>query len=146
MTTRPVTAQKGLSLIELIVIFALSVTILTTSVLSLRFFQKNSNLETAVNDITSIVSTAQSNTQSGLHAQSYSIQFTSSTVELRNEANVVIKKISVPNDVEIIPPSSDIVFMKPYAKSNGGVFTVRLKDSSKSRQITISTLGNMTIQ
>ena len=138
-------SQKGLSLIELMVVFALSVTILITGALSLQYFQKNSSLENAVNDVVSIISTAQSNTQSGLHAQSYTLRFTSSKIELRNEQNVILKDIRVPSDVEIIPPASDIIFNKPYATSNGGVFTVRLKDRSRSRQITISTMGNISL-
>ena len=138
--------KNGITIIELLVSIGLFLGIFLLATINIQHFRKNAILDANVNETVTFLQSAQSKTLSGEAGLTYKVQFTTSTIQLLNQSNTIIDKMTVDSLVQIVPPAGPISFNKASGTSNGGTIIIRLKDLSKSNTITVSTLGQITTQ
>lgn len=138
--------NHGLTLLEILVMVGLFLIVFALSTIGIEMYRKSSMLDLNVNQIAVLLQSAQSKTIAGEGGVTYFVQFTTTTAQLKNQSGTIIDQMKTDQLVEIVPPGANISFTRPAGGSNGGTVTVRLKDLSSSKTITVSTLGKITIK
>lgn len=138
--------NRGLTLLEILVTIGLFLIVFALSTIGIEMYRKSSILDSNANQITVLLESAQSKTIAGEGGLTYLVGFTTTTAQLKNQSGTIIDQMKTDQLVEIVPPGANISFTRPAGGSNGGTVTVRLKDVSASKTITVSTLGKITVQ
>lgn len=138
--------EQAFSLLEILIVLAISITVVLLTTANLEGFRKSALLADTSREIVSVLREAKAKTVSGEGGQAYKVRFTSSVYQILDSTEVVITSRIIDDDVEIVPPSSDITFEKVTGKSNGGNVVIRIKNGTEQKIVTISTLGLVTEQ
>lgn len=137
--------QRGVTLLEIVLVFVALLIIFRFSSMSIQYFRKTSFLDNSVHEVLALISSAQSKTIAGVSGMAYKVSFASNTAKLLSETGTVVSTTTLDSNTEIVLPVSDITFNKVTATSSGGTVTIRLKDLSLSRSIVVSQQGRITV-
>ena len=147
----PMDNNKGFTLIELLIVIVIIAIISVTAVLSYITILTDTNLQSSIQEISSVIKTAQDNSINSFNGYSdWGVYFTGNTVTLfeggeYNSANSSNKIYLLPTDITIqsISPSNSnpIVFTGPSGNISGSSITFSLGNTISQDTININTNG-----
>lgn len=148
--------QKGFTLVELVLVFALMAILTITSVASFNAFNKSQTTQSTVHDIVSLLNTAKSRSLSQvkpsqcttrtLQGYQVTIVVSSSTYQLEvvcGGNTYLIERKTLPSDVTFVSGSTTQV---RFAVSSGTLATpatITINGNNNNEVITIDTTGNI---
>jgi len=145
--------KQGFTLIEIIIVMFVMVFLISTSIVSYRFFEKSTELEKTSQDIISTLKLAQTKTTSSEEASQYGVHFENNKYTLFKgdayQAGLESNKIyNIPNRLEIYDISltgegSDVIFKRISGKTeqNGNISIRIISNTSKIKTVNIITSG-----
>lgn len=136
---------KGLSLLELIIIISLFLIAFSFAAVNIERFRRSAILANTTGEIVSLLTSAQSKTLAGENGKAYKVRFLVDEVRLLTDDDTQLVQLKLDSLLEIIPPGDDITFSKVTGGSNGGSLILRWKDLSEQRTITVTALGQITV-
>jgi prepilin-type N-terminal cleavage/methylation domain-containing protein len=140
--------KKGVTLLELIVVFVIIAIGAVLAIPNIGPFLENYQLRTATRDITSILRTAQMKAVS--NNLNYQVNFdvgAKTYILYRNSGGLVMEGTiqTLPTRVSMAVPGNNPVTFSPNSSSNGG--SIRLSNTKKTNTITVtSSTGRISTQ
>ena len=146
--------NKGITLIEILVIIAIIIIISSVVLFSLSKFQKGQALDNTTIEIVTLLNKARQNTLSSLNSTSYSVHFETDKMVLfigsvysssssTNETVYFDSSVIIPSTGGInVGGGDNVTFERLTGETIGGTIIIRLvSDSTKTKTITISKTG-----
>lgn len=149
-----ISKNKGITLIEVLIIIAIITIILSIVNISLTSFHNEQVLKNTTIDMVSLINKAKQNTLSSLDSTNYGVHFdtdkavlftgaTYSSGASTNQISLFDSKVRIPSSGGLnIGGGSNVVFERLTGDTIGGTITLQLtSDASKQKIITISKTG-----
>jgi len=146
--------KKGVSMIEILITIATVVILLVVVLPSFSKMRENQTLKSAVEDVTSTIDKAKSNTFSSINSSEYGVHFASNQVVLftgtvysANDVNNEVLNITTPATISNISLTSgavDLYFDRLTGEPNK-YGTITISTTSFSKIITISATGSISV-
>ena len=148
--------NKGITLIEIIFVIAITITIISIITLNLSDFKKNRTLTNTTSEIISLINKARNNTISSLNSNNYGVHFDSDQVVLfsgntynsnaaDNEVILFESSVEIASSggLNLNGGGSNMIFEKITGETNNyGTITVRVKsDNNQYKIINVNKLG-----
>lgn len=143
--------NKGFTLIEILIVIVIIAIISTTAVLSYITFLTETNLQSSIQTISSVIKTAQDNSINSFNGySSWGVEIAPNNITLFegssfNEGNTTNKIYTLPGTIGIfnITPvdSNPIVFLGPQGTLTNGAISFDLGNSLSSENVNVNTNG-----
>ncbi|MBI3282845.1 prepilin-type N-terminal cleavage/methylation domain-containing protein [Candidatus Curtissbacteria bacterium] len=133
--------EDGFSLLEVLIVLVIGVTIVLFTTVNIEGFRRSSFVADSAREIITTLEAAKSKTTSGEGGIAYKVHFTADSFSLMKADGSVLVKTQIDQSLEIVPPTSDIVYSQISGNSNGGTIIVRHKSGSPSKTITVLASG-----
>jgi len=149
--------QKGLSLIEILIVFSIIVLLVSVSILSYRSFERGTELETVSQEILATLKLAQTKTLASEGASPYGLHFETSryilfkgdsyqTADPLNKTYPLATRLEI-YDINLSDGGNDIIFKRLTGQSEqSGTVALRIvSEPSRTKTIAIDSSGKIEI-
>ncbi len=147
--------KKGFTFIETLIVIAVIALIITLTIVSYRYFEKRTELETTAQKITAILKSAQTKTLASEDDSQYGVHFKSNQYilfkdDIYQEGTADNKTYQLSNQIEIsqinlAQATSSIVFQRINGQTNdyGTITLTSLSQSGETKTINIQSSGQI---